>query len=405
MSDFCQPGLVTTLHRLNHDGLLRLESELERHTRSTPIGLVLPALYSEFQTPAMRGIVTELGKVRYLNRIVLALDRANSGEYEHARSFFRDFKTPVTILWMDSEPVQELFRTLAEKGLPSGDGGKGRSCWLASGYLLACGDCDVIAIHDCDIVNYERKMLARLCYPLVHPAMDFEFCKAFYSRVADRMYGRVTRLFAAPLIRALDDIVPAAPLLRFLDSFRYLLAGEVSMKKSLAASFQIPSNWGLEIGTLAEVFRNVPAQRVCQVDLADNYEHKHQSLSAADPTKGLVRMSREIATALLRSMAAEGIVLDGGALRTLEVRYLRIAEDMVNRYEADALLNGLTFDRHAENTAVTVFAHSLAQAEAEFVKDPLGLPPIPSWRRVISAAPDFYARLKDAAAVQQPSQS
>src|SRR5262245_19463536 len=173
MSDFCQPGLVTTLHRLNHNGLLRLESELERYTRSTPIGLVLPSLYSEFQTPAMRGIVAELAKVRYLNRIVVALDRANAGEYEHARSFFREFKIPVTVIWNDSEPIQELFRTLAENGLSAGESGKGRSVWLAAGYLQACGDCDVIAMHDCDIVNYERKMLARLCYPLVHPQMEF----------------------------------------------------------------------------------------------------------------------------------------------------------------------------------------------------------------------------------------
>jgi glucosyl-3-phosphoglycerate synthase len=341
----------------------------------------------------MRGIVKELAKVDYLEQIVVALGKATLAEYREAKSFFADFPRPVKFLWMDSPQIKSVFKVLDEFGLPAGEDGKGRSCWLSYGYLLATGKCEVIALHDCDVVNYNRGFLARLCYPVVNPNLGFEFCKAFYSRVTDRMHGRVTRLFMTPLIRALSDMAPHTPLLHFLDSFRYPLAGEFAMRSSLARVNRIPGDWGLEVGVLAEVFRNCSPTRTCQVDLADNYDHKHQTLSADDPSKGLRRMTCDIGKTLFRTLAGEGVVFTEGHFRTLEVRYQRIAEDTMARYYADAMLNGLTYDRHAEELAVTTFARSLRQAAAEFNSDPLGVPLIPNWNRVLAAIPEFFELL------------
>jgi glucosyl-3-phosphoglycerate synthase len=327
---------------------------------------------------------------------VVALGRADRAQYEYAREFFRDMRLPVTLLWMDSDPVQALFRMLEKHGLNAGEDGKGRSCWLANGYLLAQGDCEVIALHDCDIVNYSREMLARLCYPVSNPNLGFEFCKGFYARVSKQMHGRVTRLFVTPLIRSMDSLCPSVPFLRFIDSFRYALAGEFAMRLNLARVNRIPGDWGLEMGVLAEVYRNVSPSRVCQVDLADNYEHKHQALSPDDPKKGLRRMTVDIAKSLFRTIASEGVPLTEAHFRTLQVRYVRMAEDTIHRYYADAMLNGLHFDRHAEEMAVATFAKSLEQAAAEFLHDPLGLPLIPNWNRVLAAIPDFFDRLLDA---------
>jgi glucosyl-3-phosphoglycerate synthase len=282
---------------------------------------------------------------------------------------------------------------LEEQGLSAGVDGKGRSCWLAYGYLLATGDCDVIALHDCDIVNYDRHLLARLCYPVANPNLGFEFCKGYYARVTDRMHGRVTRLFMTPLVRAMESMFPGAGYLRFLDSFRYALAGEFAMKAELARVNRIPGDWGLEVGVLAEVFRNCAVSRICQVDLAESYEHKHQPLSGDDPTGGLRRMACDIAKSLFRTLAAEGMVYGPGYFRSLGVRYVRMAQDSIARYYADALLNGLAFDRHEEEAAVAVFARSLQEAAEEFNKDPLGLPLIPNWNRVVAAVPDFYRLL------------
>lgn len=396
MADFYQTGVVTTLHRLRPNQTDRLERDLERFCRNRPAGLVLPALYSEFETPAMQAIVPELRKVKYLQRIVVVLARASREQYVRARSFFRDFYTPVTVIWVDSERVQGLFNLLEQKGLSAGPDGKGRSCWLAYGYLLAQRDCDVIALHDCDIVNYDRQLLARLCYPLVHPNLGIEFCKGYYARMSDRMHGRVCRLFMTPLIRAMEGMAPGAPFLKFLDSFRYPLAGEFAMDINLARVNRVPADWGLEVGVLAEVFRNCAVSRTCQVDLTDNYEHKHQSLSADDPTTGLSRMAADIAMSLFVTLASEGIVFTADHFRSLEVRYVRMAQDTIGRYYADAMLNGLKFDRHSEEQAVAVFAESLKRAASEFIANPRGLPLIPNWNRILAAIPEFFEVMLDA---------
>ncbi len=396
MSDFYQTGVVTTLHRLKPNQIERLEQELERFSRNRPIGLVLPALYSEFETLAMQRIRSELKQVHYLQRIVVALGRANHEQFERAREFFQNFYTPVTVLWMDGERVQKLLGMLNERGLSAGADGKGRACWMAYGYLLAMRDCEVIALHDCDIANYDRQLLARLCYPVTHPNLAFKFCKGYYARVTDRMHGRVTRLFISPLIRAMAGMLQDAPFLTFLDSFRYPLAGEFAMDTNLARVNRIPADWGLEVGVLAEVFRNCAVPRTCQVDLTDNYEHKHQGLSPEDPSRGLTRMACDIAKSLFRTLAAEGLVFTADHFRSLEVRYVRMAEDTIARYYADAMLNGLAFDRHAEELAVSAFGTALRKAATEFLQDPNGLPLIPNWNRVLSAIPEFFELLQHA---------
>ena len=121
MSDFHQNGVVTTLHRLSADGLERLETELKWYSRNRPIGLVLPALYSEFETPAMQRIVSELERVDYIRQTVVVLARASEADYERARMHFENFSHPVTVIWIDSERVQQLFQHLEERGLSAGE--------------------------------------------------------------------------------------------------------------------------------------------------------------------------------------------------------------------------------------------------------------------------------------------
>jgi glucosyl-3-phosphoglycerate synthase len=107
-------------------------------------------------------------------------------------------------------------------------------------------------------------------------------------------------------------------------------------------------------------------------------------------------MAADIAKSLFRTMAAEGVVFTADHFRSLEVRYVRIAQDTIARYHADAMLNGLKFDRHAEEIAVAAFARSMRQAANEFLDDPLGLPLIPNWNRVLAAVPEFFDLLLEA---------
>jgi len=396
MADFYQTGAVATLHRLGNFRLEPLEHELERFAQEQPIALVLPALYSEFETPAMEAILEQLSGVRYLEEIVLTLARATPAQFHDVQSRLVGLPGKVRILWNDGPRLQALYHSLEENGLRVGPDGKGRSCWMAFGYVLAGRRARIIALHDCDIVNYRREILARLCYPVANPNINFEFCKGYYARVSDRLHGRVTRLFITPLVRSLQSLVGYLPFLRYLDSFRYPLAGEFAMQVDLARVNRIPSDWGLEIGVLAEIYRNCSTKRICQVDIAENYEHKHQELSADDPSKGLMKMAGEIAKSLFRTLSAEGVRFESGTMLSLLTRYGRIAEDTISRYHADAMINGLIFDRHEEETAVETFSRALKLASEEFFADPLGVPLIPSWNRVSSALPGFLGALMEA---------
>jgi glucosyl-3-phosphoglycerate synthase len=184
--------------------------------------------------------------------------------------------------------------------------------------------------------------------------------------------------------------------LRYLDSFRYPLAGEFAMKTDLARSTRVPNDWGLEVGMLAEVYRNTAVRRVCQIDIAEQYEHKHQLLSEGNAEAGLMRMALEICQALFRTMAAEGIELSRGVFTSLLATYVRTAEDTINRYYADAVVNGLEFDRHAEEVAVNAFAQAVKMAAERFSQDPLGKPSLPNWIRITSALPAFIGELREA---------
>ena len=398
MGDFFQTGTISTLHRLGHRDLESLESELKRHRRHRPIALILPAVYAEFEREALPNILKELKDVTYLNEIVLVMNRTDAMEFRAAKKTLTDLGLNIDIVWSAGPRVTDLYKLLEENNLSLGEDGKGRSVWIAFGYVIANEKSDVIVLHDCDIVNYNREFLARLCYPMANPNLGYEFCKGFYSRVTDRMYGRVTRLYFTPLIRALQKIVGYHTFLVYLDSFRYPLAGEFSLDIDLARATRIPSDWGLEVGILAEVYRNCVPKRICQVDLIESYEHKHQDLSPTDPTTGLLKMCIDITKSLFRTLSQEGVIISGGLLRTLAGTYLRAAQDTIKKYEDDAAINKLFFDRHAEGTAVDTFLQGLMIAGDEFLKDPLGSPEIPNWNRVTSAIPDFLEKLKEAVA-------
>lgn len=396
MSDFHQNGVVTVLHRLGKPNLDQLEAELQRHASTNPIALILPSLYSELQRPALRKIVETLTEVRYVNEIVISLDRASAREFRLAKEYFSILPQRVRVIWNDGNRIQHILKRLTDNAIDVGLAGKGRGCWTAFGYVLARHQSKVLALHDCDIVSYDRQYLARLCYPIANPNLGYEFAKGYYSRITDRLHGRVTRLFMTPLLRSLQQLVGTHPLLTFLDSFRYPLAGEFAMVSDLAWINRIPGDWGLEVGVLAEVYRNCALRRVCQVDIADAYEHKHQELSADNPDAGLLKMSTDITKALFRNLASDGVILSDSLLKTLRATYLQAAHDAISRYENDAMINSLQFDRHQERTAVEVFLKGMKLATQSFIEDPLGVPMISNWSRVVAAVPDVFGLLIDA---------
>jgi glucosyl-3-phosphoglycerate synthase len=403
MSDFHQIGPVTALPRLLSRPMEDLEAEIRVLTPKFPVSLVIPMIPSELDRPALAGILAELTKVDYLHSLVVSLNRATLRDYERTRRFFASFPGSLVIVWSEAPAITQFLRGLEKAGLFVGKPGKGRACWLAMGYLLAEEKCDYLAFIDADIVNFSREMLARLILPALDPIVDFDFVKAYYSRFSDRLHGRVTRLYLSPLLAAFTRLIGQDPYIRYLSAFRYALAGEFAVQRDLASRMRLPSDWGLEIVTLFEALRHRAPVRVCQVEIADRYEHKHQALSPTDPTRGLNRMARDVGTHLLRTLAAAGVVLSPGVLESLLAAYQREAEDAVADSYAVAALNGLIYDRHQEELNVHTFIGALRAAIEEFHRDPLGPPLVPNWARVWAGVPESGPRL--VASVGKPGQS
>ncbi len=396
MADFYQTGVIPTFHRFGPVDIERMEKELTEFNLHRPIALVLPVTPAELEAPAIRQIMNNLQEVSYLHEIVITLGRtADKKDFLKARELFFSLPQRHRIIWASGGSLGKLYKLLEENDLAPGGDGKGRSAWIAYGYILSREESKVITLHDCDIVNYSRELLGRLCYPIASPSIDYAFCKGYYARVTDRMHGRVTRLFVTPLIRSLEKLFGYLPLLVYLDSFRYPLAGEFSMIIDLARINRIPNDWGLEVETLAEVFRNYSLRRICQVELCETYEHKHQLLSAEDPKTGLMKMSIDIAKSIFRNLAIEGTIMSESALNTLIINYQRTAKDTIKRYSDDSAINGLIFDYHQETNMVEAFTRAIQMAGKDFLDNPLYSPLIPSWNRVTSAIPDFLKRLND----------
>jgi len=199
MADFYQNGIVTTMHNLRQRSNENLEAELQKFSSTRPMGLILPSLFSELEGDAFPDIVDHLCEVPYLSEIVIGLDRANEEQYRHALKFFKKLPQHHRVLWNEGPRLKALDAKLQALGVAPKELGKGRNVWYCMGYTLASGKAESVALHDCDIVTYDRSLLARLIYPVAHPGFNYEFCKGFYSRVADgKVNGRVSRLLVTP---------------------------------------------------------------------------------------------------------------------------------------------------------------------------------------------------------------
>jgi len=397
MADFSQTGAIATLHRLRGPDVERLEQELKEFSDDRPIALVLPCHISELGTSGLHLIVRELAEVPYLKQIIVGIDgAAHRRDWDRARAFFRQLPQNPVLLWNDGPRMKSLFHKLEDNDLSPGSPGKGRNVWICFGYALASEQATVVAVHDCDILTYSREFLARLCYPVAHPGFGFDFCKGYYARVSDKLNGRVMRLLLSPLISALKSILGPLPYLVYLDNFRYPLSGECSLKMDLVRRVRIPNDWALEVGMLAEVFRNCAPRAICQSELCENYDHKHQKLSPRSVDKGLNKMAMDIAKSIFRRMASEGIRLDAGLFDSLLSAYARQAGDSLRFYAADATINGLKYPLHDEESAVSTFVRSIQAAVAAFQDEPIEAPIISNWNRVESALPSFLSDLGEA---------
>jgi glucosyl-3-phosphoglycerate synthase len=158
---------------------------------------------------------------------------------------------------------------------------------------------------------------------------------------------------------------------------------------------RIPGNWGLEIGLLAEVYRNVSEKRISQIDLGV-FDHKHQQVGKST-NEGLRKMCRDIFRSILRTLTeTEQVVLSMEHIHALRVKFRREAQDYTRQYSLDARFNGLRFDRHQEEVITELFEQVIAEAGEQYFLNPVGTQ-IPDWTRALAVMPDLREKLQEAA--------
>ena len=396
MGEFSQNGVVANLHDFSTRTTDQIEKDLEKFSKTRPMELILPCLYSELEGDALPKIVNEISKTKYLNHIIIGLDKANKLQAKKAWKFFKKLKVPFSILWNDGPKLKKLDKELKKIDLAPKQMGKGRNVWYCIGMAIARDEARSVALHDCDIKTYDRRLLAKLFYPVENPLYNYEFCKGYYPRIADnRMHGRVARLLVNPLLTAMEKTIGKSDYIDFMKSFKYPLAGEFSFRRNILPELRISSDWGIEIAILSEMQRNYSSNNICQVELADNYDHKHQILSIKDSSKGLSKMSIDIIKTLVRKLATQGYSFSKETFRSIKATYYRSALDLIDIYRSDAQMNGLKFDSHNEEKTVELFALNIMKAGELFFESPMDTPFIPTWHRVKSAIPDFLDRFKE----------
>ncbi|MFC4436792.1 MULTISPECIES: glycosyltransferase family protein [Natrialbaceae] len=329
---------IATLHDL---GGTAAPGGLERNPVAET-AVVVPMTGRELESPAAARVLSELEALE--PAAVFVPVRASPGRIEPFREWLESFALPIRPLWCNAPDLEAL---LVDAGL-AGRTGKGHDVWLALG--PAAETAKYVVVHDADARSYEADHVRRLLAPLT---MEFAFSKGYYARVEQgQLYGRLFRLFYAPLLRTLSASHDA-PVLEYFGAFRYALAGEFAMRAELAERLRPPRAWGLEVGTLGDAFDYAGFAETAQVDLG-RHEHDHRAVAGE---AGLEGMSREVAAELLRVLEEHGVAPD---YESLPARYRTTGRELIEQYRADAAFNGLAYDPAGERDQLERYAGSIA---------------------------------------------
>jgi hypothetical protein len=384
-----------------HDFYLDFEvmsNQLSSLKKAYPSGVIIPVLGSDIKSPGLDKMVQELNQCDYLTKVFIALSADNRSDYEEAMKLSRTFKIPCDVVWCNKPEVLSVLEELKAKGLDVTQlSGKGKDVWITVG--IASLELFAFAMHDVDIVSYSKMLPTKLLYPIIEPKLDFFFSKGYYARIKvdnRKLYGRIQRLFINPLLEVLQEKLHYSRFITYLQSFSYPLAGEIAVYSDLATHIRIPSDWGLELGLLSELYRNAAYRRICEVDLG-YYDHRHKDIESHGNGNGLLKTAEDNFITLLRTLTEmENIEVSEPFLISLQVAYRRLAQDKIRQYHADATCNNLTFDRHEEEADVDLLSTVIVTGGKKYLANPIRTQ-LPDWLRTTTAMPHIREKLREQA--------
>lgn len=405
MADFCQSPEIATIHNLRQMS----DEEMVRQTaclanslsmqQASALAVVIPVRFGDFGQPALQRILHLLQHGQLADRVILVLNGASADDYRRALSGAAFCDGKVEILWAESPHLHTLnclMETRMGKGI---GGGKGAACWLAAGYAATCPGLQVLAFQDADVESYSPAMTARLCKPLLDRSNGMDFAKGYYARTGDRLYGRVTRQFLYPFLQAAQTLFPESGYIRLLRALRYLLSGEVALSAELLREMPFHTGWSLELGMLWSIHRANLAPRSCQVEIADDYRHRHHPVESADLRKqSLRRMATGLAVSLFRLLEQEGHSVTSWHHNAFLAKFEHFAEKLHLAYRMDAKHNDLDWDEEAESAARRTFLESVRAAMTSPYEAGAADTTLPAWKSVLQAVPEAEDLLRAATA-------
>ena len=361
MSNFSQKHTkITSLYLLGKENQY-LRPRLRLKARQKRPVLVVPALATEFtleeNRPVFENIVRQLRNVAYLTKIIFGLDAATDDEALQLADILKQNGLKNYLIQHNQGPgFTAIYNQFSDAGFGLDEPGKGRNMFMSFGVAQAL-KAGCVGVIDADIKTFHRRQLDCLFYPVL--VLDYQFSKAFYSRIADeQMYGRVKRLLLDPLLLAFkrkfseSEDMKLLRVIDFLLAFDYQLSGEVVFDVSLLRRMHFASNWGVEIFTLIEVYRKATSVAQVQISMSP-FDHKHQQVSEDDMEKGLFKMAIDIVTILLTTLVVEeGLEISDHFARDLAVTYLDVADEMIKKYADNSSFAELNYDRNAEEAMV-----------------------------------------------------
>ncbi|NJO93704.1 MAG: glucosyl-3-phosphoglycerate synthase, partial [Hydrococcus sp. RM1_1_31] len=84
MPDF-HLNYVPTFTLLQKETVGAMEERLLLAADRIPVGVVIPALYSDLASPAMANIIKELSQMEFVRRVYISLDRAEREDFFRAK--------------------------------------------------------------------------------------------------------------------------------------------------------------------------------------------------------------------------------------------------------------------------------------------------------------------------------
>ena len=175
-------------------------------------------------------------------------------------------------------------------------------------------------------------------------------------------------------------------------------SGEFATFASIAYDLVFPSDWGIDVGILAEISQITRPHRICQIEITRRYDHKHQE-AGDDPSVGLVKMVSDITRTFLHASSPPRksnfyhprFSTHAQAHLPGQRPRLRAVPSFTPVKAACRSLRSAP-----ELGLIEVFAGALDGAFGEYQNHPFGSPTIPDWRRIEVALDGILPELVNA---------